>query len=78
MKNFLNQKPLSNIQGQLIDNQKEKILSAKQLAERLGCSLSYIKKLRKQGKIHPAINLGRFVRYNFKTVLEALQKRSLL
>lgn len=61
-----------------IDNQIECNLSAKQLADKLGCSLSYIKKLRAKKVIIPEIKLGRFVRYSLKAVRESLQKRSLL
>lgn len=77
MRNLINSKILDKSEP-FFEILKEEILSAKQLADRLGCSLSYVKKLRKQKKIHPEIKLGRFVRYNLRTVIEALQKRSLL
>lgn len=61
----------------LFENQiDEKLLSAKELAEKLGCSLSYIKKLRKERKIQPEISFFRFVRYRLSAVVSALKRRN--
>ncbi len=76
--NTLHNPPNLGIRGSFIDNQIEDLLSAKQLADMLKCSLSYIKKLRKLKVIQPEIKLGRFVRYNLNAVRNSLQKRSLL
>ena len=54
------------------------LVTAKELAGRLGCSLSYVKKLKAKGIIVPAISFGRFVRYKVTQVVVALEKRSLL
>lgn len=53
---------------------EEKMLSPKELANKLGCSLSYIKKLRKLGRIIPEINYPKFVRYRYTSVVASLRK----
>lgn len=63
---------------QAAESEQETLLSAKELAKKLGCSESYIKKLRRLKKIFPSICLPKFVRYDFKSVIAALQNRSVL
>ncbi len=54
---------------------KNVLVSAKQLAILLGCSVSYIKKLRSQGRIMPEVTLGRFIRYNYASVVASLKRK---
>ncbi len=69
---------LSNTSEQFFENPIEDLLSPSELAKKLKCSISYIKKLRRMKVIHPAISRPRFVRYRLSEVIVALQKRSLL
>ena len=65
--------------NKIFEIQKEEVLlTIKELAGKLGCSISYIKKLKANGAILPVISMGRFVRYKFSEVVVALQKRSVL
>lgn len=62
--------------NQFFENRKEEVLlSAKQLATRLGCSISYIKKLKREGKIFPEISFPRYVRYSYDSVVASLKRR---
>lgn len=54
---------------------EDMLLSAKQLASRLSCSVSYIKKLKREGKIIPEICFPRYVRYNYSSVVASLKRR---
>lgn len=66
-----------NTQPLLFENQKnEKLLTAKELAEALGISVSYVKKLKRTGIIRPSISFGRFVRYSMAEVVASLKRRS--
>lgn len=78
---FLNMKSLSkpiesptNNPVQIFDNQIESLLTIKELAKKLDCSISYIKKLKSQGKIYPEVSLKRFVRFKFSSVVASLKK----
>lgn len=62
---------------EIFENQIEQLLTISELATKLQCSKSYIKKLRAKGVITPNISMTRFVRYKLSDVLVALQKRSL-
>jgi DNA-directed RNA polymerase specialized sigma24 family protein len=53
----------------------DQLLSPKELAVKLGCSLSYIKKLKRLGYIFPEISFHRYVRYNYTSVVTSLKKR---
>lgn len=64
--------------NEIFENQIEQLLTISELASRLQCSKSYIKKLRANGVITPAISMARFVRYKLSDVLVALQRRSLI
>lgn len=55
----------------------EPLLSTKDLAKKLNCSVSYVKKLKQQGKIHPCVSLNRFIRYRYSVVVASLQKRGI-
>ena len=58
----------------IFENQIEPMLSIKELAKKLDCSVSYIKKLKSQGRIYPEISYKRFVRFKFSTVVASLKK----
>ena len=61
----------------LFENQiNEKLLTARELAEKLSISISYLKKLKRQGAILPAISFGRFVRYRLTEVVTSLKRSS--
>jgi hypothetical protein len=60
------------------EGRTEELLSFKQLAEKLDCSVSYLKKLKRQKVIFPEINFCRFIRFRLSAVIEALQRRSCL
>lgn len=60
------------------DGRTEELLSFKQLAEKLDCSVSYLKKLRNKKIISPEISFSRFIRFRLSAVIEALQRRSFL
>lgn len=60
---------------EFFDNQTtEPLITAKELAEKLDCSVSYIKKLKKQGKIYPCVSFNRFIRYRYSLVVASLKK----
>lgn len=65
----------SSNSDQIFDNQKDVLLTAKQLAAKLSCSVSYIKKLRAQGVIQPAVKVGRYVRYKYDCVVASLKRK---
>ena len=72
-------KPKSTLNNtSIFDNKLEDLLSISQLAKKLNCSVSYVKKLRQASTILPCVCFGRFVRFKFSDVLAALEKRSLL
>lgn len=74
LKNSLN--PHKENQAFFENSLEDKLVSTKELAKLLKCSQSYIKKLRKMGKIYPEIRFPRFVRYRLSTVIAALKKWS--
>lgn len=59
---------------QIFENKIEPVLSTKELAKKLDCSVSYIKKLKSQGRIQPEISYKRFVRFKFSSVVASLKK----
>ena len=64
----------TTITDKIFENQIEPMLSIKELAKKLDCSISYIKKLKSQGKIYPEVSLKRFVRFKFSSVVASLKK----
>lgn len=52
----------------------EALLTTKQLANILGCSVSYIKKLKSTHRIHPEVSFPKFIRYKYSSVVAALKK----
>ncbi len=56
---------------------EENLINKKQLANKLGCSVSSINKYIKNKKIFP-IKIGKLVRFKYSVVVAALEKRSCL
>ena len=59
-------------------DESESLVSTKELAKKLTCSESYVKKLKAKNIIFPEIYFGRFIRYRFSTVVTSLKKRGLM
>lgn len=54
--------------------EEETLLTTKQLANALGCSVSYVKKLKKTQRIYPEVNFPKFIRYKYSSVVASLKK----